>query len=64
MKENVYARLTVNVIHITAYEYNYISVYENNISCHVITLYLFTSIKKYMQMVDFGVRRCCLACFH
>ena len=34
MKENVYARLTVKVIHITAYEYNYITVYENNILCH------------------------------
>ena len=28
------------------------------ITFYVITFYLFTSIKKYMQVVDLGVRRC------
>ena len=28
------------------------------ITFYVITFYLFTSIKQYMQMVDLGVRRC------
>ena len=57
MKENVYARLTVIVIHITADEENYITVYENYILCHN----FFTSIQKFMQVVDLEVRRCRLA---
>ena len=57
--KDVYARLTVKVIHITAYEYNYISVYENNILCH--TFLLFTFIKKYVQVDDLGVRQYRLA---
>ena len=52
MKENVYARLTVKVIHI---------IMLTKTTFYVITFYLFISIKKDMQVVDVGVRRCRLA---
>ena len=59
MKENVYARLTVKVIHVL--HMSKIRSVFTKTTFYVITFYLFTSIIKYMQVVDLGVRRCRLA---